>query len=158
MGVGKKFEPLLLHRVTQSMRRIRFYSFFLALVTNTSDILLDDKGRNRRRHERKKTGRGGEGSRNRVEDEKKVREERKKSFIPCDDKGLSQSRLIACSSPLRPSTRPSAVATNFDSCLAYPSSRRPTPFRRPTSAQECSTLLRPNFPSFDISLLLPSRP
>lgn len=53
----------------------------------------------------------------RGENEEKKEEE--KSFIPCDDKGLSQSRLIACSSPLRPSFHPFAVATNFDSCFAY---------------------------------------
>lgn len=36
----------------------------------------------------------------------------------CDDKRLSQSRLIACSSLSSPSScRP--VATNFDSCFAY---------------------------------------
>lgn len=98
---------------------------------------MNDKGRNRRRRERKKTGSGPakgaatgwkikKASERRAQEKKKKKE---KSFIPCDDKGLSQSRLIACSSPLRPTTRPrpSVVATNFDSCRAYPSSRRPVP-------------------------------
>lgn len=64
-----------------------------------------------------------------MEGEERERDGRKKSFIPCDDKGLSQSRLIACSSPLRPSSYPFAVATNFDSCFAY--ATFPTLLRHP---------------------------
>lgn len=67
-----------------------------------------------------------------MEDEDRERDvvRKKESFIPYDDKGLSQSRLIACSSPLRPSSYPFTVATNFDSCFAYATSPSlpPSPF------------------------------
>lgn len=77
---------------------------------------------------RRQWGRQSEGSRTNGRWRKRARRQ-KKSFIPCDDKGLSQSRLIACSSPLRPSSYPFAVATNFDSCFAY--ATFPTLLRHP---------------------------
>lgn len=57
----------------------------------------------------------------RMKDEERERDavRKKESFILYDDKGLSQSRLIVCSSPFRPSSYPFIVATNFDSCFAY---------------------------------------
>lgn len=56
-----------------------------------------------------------------MKDEERERDtvRKKESFIPYDDKGLSQSRLIVCLSPFRPSSYPFTVATNFDSCFAY---------------------------------------
>lgn len=54
---------------------------------------------------------GGRHDKRKMEDEKRGRQEIKKKFYPvCDDKRLSQSRLIARSSPLRVPPPPFAVA------------------------------------------------
>lgn len=113
------------------MRRTRSYFFSDSRNEYRPISHCTIKGTTGKRRERKKTMRETEG-RDLGECgrwRKRARRQKKKSFIPCDDKGLSQSRLIACSSPFRPSSYPFAVATNFDSCFAY--ATFPTLLRHP---------------------------
>lgn len=105
------------------MRRIHSYSFSGGRNERRLISYWTIKGATGGGVSGRRQGRAAKGSRVSERWRKRVREESEKkegkSFIPCDDKGLSQSHLIACSSPLHPSFHPFAVATNFDSCFAY---------------------------------------
>lgn len=114
-------------------------------------------------------GRGRGGRRReagRAEDEKEGREakakKKKKFFYPARRQktfSISSNRvLVSLSRVLRPSSSTHlSVATNFDSCLCDSPSSLSSP---PDLVQPrvYSTLLRANFPSFDIPLSVPFAP
>lgn len=159
MGISVRNSSRFFCIECQPMRRIRSYSFSDGRNERRLISYWTIKGATGGGVSGKKRGEGqrrGPGERKMKEEGAKGERRKKegKSFIPCDDKGLSQSRLIACSSPLHPSFYPFAYQLRFvlrlrDPLLCSPSFCPPTWFN-----QEHSTLLRPNFPSFDISLLV----
>lgn len=124
MGISARNSSCFFYIECQPMRRIRSYSFSdgrneRRLISYWTIKGATGGGVSGRRQGGQRGGhRASERWRKRVREESEEKKEGK-SFIPCDDKGLSQSRLIACSSPLQPSFHPFAVATNFDSCFAY---------------------------------------
>lgn len=69
---------------------------------------------------------------------------KEKSSIPYGDKGLSQSRLIACSRLSLSFFHPFAVTINFDSCYVYanPLSTASLPFHVPQFRSRQKTLGR----------------
>lgn len=127
MGISARNSSCFFCIECQPMRRIHSYSFSDGRNERRLISYWTIKGATgggvsgRRRGGGGKEGKGGPGERKMKEEDARGERRKKegKSFIPCDDKGLSQSRLIACSSPLQPSFHPFAVATNFDSCFAY---------------------------------------